>query len=132
MCAELLDEAIVVTRKAHRCQGCGTCFPAGTKLRCQSLAADGEAWTFYFCPPCDQLYDEEQADGFDFHDICDDAYRGHIRDFDPARWNDLWYQWRFNAGIIGFQPRAEPKHSYRSFRSLRTLHSPTYSNPSIL
>lgn len=132
MCAELLGEAVVVTRKAHRCQGCGTRFPAGATLRCQSLAADGEAYSFYFCPPCDQLFDEERVDGLDPHDFCDDAYQGHVRDLDPERWNDLWFQWRFGGGIMGFTARAEPKRPYRLLRSYFSAQPVQPSNPSIL
>jgi len=55
----LLNERKVITRKIHRCQGCGTLIKIGEETFTQSCCDAGDAWTFYFCPICETYLKEQ-------------------------------------------------------------------------
>ena len=62
----ILDSRTVVTRKAHRCWGCGRRFQAGSSLRRVRSVEDGQFLTVYWCPVCSEVlaqpsyhYDDE-------------------------------------------------------------------------
>lgn len=50
----VLDNRMVSTRFAHRCDICFQTIPAQTRVRAQREALDGKARTFYFCRKCCQ------------------------------------------------------------------------------
>jgi predicted nucleic acid-binding Zn-ribbon protein len=51
---DILRETTVITRKKHRCNGCGRLFPKGSKMHIQVNVQDGIN-TFKTCPTCQEL-----------------------------------------------------------------------------
>lgn len=52
---DVLTDKLVITRKPHRCFGCGRLFPAGTKLKLIESVDSGEWHRIYFCPVCEKV-----------------------------------------------------------------------------
>lgn len=55
---DLLRENKVVTRKEHRCFGCGRKFPKGSKMLFSVYADCGTAYNSYLCETCEEITDQ--------------------------------------------------------------------------
>ena len=69
---DVLKDKKVLTRKPHRCFGCGRGFSKGTTLRFVVTADCGEMSNSYWCPVCDRImnkHPDDYIDGTSFGDI---------------------------------------------------------------
>jgi hypothetical protein len=58
---------IVITKKAHRCNGCGRKFPAGIAMQSWTfLDVEGNGWcTWYYCDVCQHVMQEIDVGDYD-------------------------------------------------------------------
>ena len=52
----------VVTRKAHKCWGCGRPYPKGTSMERITNVDGGEIMTTHWCPVCSKFWDMHRRD----------------------------------------------------------------------
>ena len=52
---ELVREKRLITKKSHKCFGCGREFPKGTDMKYEVWADDGSAYNSYLCETCCEL-----------------------------------------------------------------------------
>ena len=71
----------VVTRKAHRCWGCGEKFPLHTPLQVVSGVEDGHFFHSYWCPICEVVW--TQLDSFERGE---EFGMGELKDNYPEVW----------------------------------------------
>lgn len=81
---ETLSNKVLVTRKPHRCWGCGREFPPGSTLRKVVSVDCGDFASTYWCGICDEMWSQmpmwEQEEG---------VYEGELCSNDPDMWNEV-------------------------------------------
>ena len=73
---------VVKTRKPCTCFGCARQFPAGSKLRKNTLADNGAIRTIAYCPVCDEYWDR-------YMEIDDMINMGDLKSEEPEQWEAL-------------------------------------------
>ena len=58
----IISEKIVITRKPHKCWGCGREFPKGSKLQALNNVDGGEICTTYWCNTCQDFWSKFMQD----------------------------------------------------------------------
>ena len=69
---DFINEQIVVTRKPHKCWGCTTEFPQGSKLVRKTNSDGGEIFSSYWCAKCEEWMAKnyrDVPDGICFGDL---------------------------------------------------------------
>ena len=69
----ILDVRQVVTRKPHRCWGCGRRFPPGSSLQRVTDVEHGQFSRLYWCDVCREILAKyHHGDGFEMGDLKDE------------------------------------------------------------
>lgn len=70
---DIVSSEDAVTRKPHKCWGCATEFPKGSKLSRVTCADGGEIYSCYWCDICQEwLTRYDDGEGVDFGSLRED------------------------------------------------------------
>lgn len=95
--ATVLDTKMVITKKPHKCWGCGGIIPKGRNVSRQSQADEGRVFSVYTCEICDMFINHPDFDSDDLEYIAagelpqQDYYKDSIRELENKtgeKWGD--------------------------------------------